>query len=55
MKQYERIRVMPIDVLLEADFVTSIPLDGNSVSVQEFEPVESDDGNEYFDDSFIMY
>ncbi len=55
MKQYERIRVMPIDVLLEADFVTSIPLDGNSVSVQEFETVESNDGNEYFDPGFEMY
>ena len=46
---------MPIDVLLEADFVTSIPLDGNSVSVQEFESVVSDDGNEYFDPGFEMY
>lgn len=55
MKRYETIRVTPIDICLEADFVTSMPLDSHSVSVQEFEPVTDEQGNEYFDTDFEMY
>lgn len=55
MKHYETIRVIPLDVLLEANFVVSMPLDESSVTVQEFETVQSTDGDDYFDPGFEMY
>lgn len=55
MKRYETIRVTPLDICLEANFVTSLPLDKSSVTVQDYEPVTDDQGNEYFDTDFEMY
>ena len=55
MKRYETLRVTPLDICLETNFVTSMPLDNNSVSVQDFEPVTDESNHEYFDTDFFEY
>ena len=49
MKHYETVRMTPLIIDLEANFVVSMPLDGASVSVEEFETVQKHEGDEVYD------
>lgn len=52
-RHYEQTRVTPVDVEFEqALLINSIHMDAMTVGVYDFEPVQSSDGDDYFEPDF---